>query len=166
MAMIISYRREESYNHIELPHQMRQHLLHSSALTSHEYSTINEYTMPEYALPTSTNATTTQTKPSHEYFILERPEELSNQSVTTQEAQLHVYSTPIWKERKKVATDLTSYDMAQHHWNGTDSVVHDGESNPTPFDAPSMTSEATYSTVVRQNGEKITIRIQAPNDST
>ena len=122
--------------------------------------------MPEYALPTSTIGITTQTKPRYDYIVLERSEELANQSATTQEAQLHVYSIPVWKEGKKVATDLTSYDMAQHHWNGIDSVVHDQESNPTPFDAPSMNPGATYSTVVRQDGEKITIRIQAPNDST
>ena len=171
MATIVYCRTEETYDYIELSQRMTQYPPDLSAVASPDYCTINEYATPEYAtpeyaIPNTSNGTAKQTNVSHDYFVLERPEELSNQSAVTQEAQMHVYSTPIRKEGKKAPSDHTSSDTPQHQWDEMASVSHDGESNPTPCDELPMTSGATYSTVVRQDGEKIAIKIQEPTDST
>ena len=155
---------------------MPQHFLYPSVMASPDYSTINESATPD-VLPT--NDSITQMQASHQYDVIERPEAPSNQCTTEQQGHLQEYSTIIRQESKKVTVKFTVSSPPQHHQNEANTGHPDRESNLTSLDETSKASNppeanatingetdpqvgAIYSTVVRQDGKKVTIRIQAP----
>ena len=178
---------EEANDYSELPQQMSQDPLHPTALASPDYSTINEYATPGHTVPT--NDTSTQLQASHEYFVIERPEELSayatseyalptcNNGITTQTKPNHEYF--VLERPEELSNQHTASDPPQYHQNETATDNHNTERSPVSHNETLVTTDAqeanetinserdpqvgaTYSTVVRQDGKKVTIRIQAP----
>ena len=92
---------------------------------------------------------------------------------------MQVYNTIVKQEGKKVTVKFTAPNLPHDHHNENNAANHDRERNLTSLDEVSESSTlpeanttfnseaapltgAMYSTVVRQDGKKVTISIQAP----
>ena len=167
---------------MELPQQTSQHPLHTSAPASPDYETINEYAEPDNTIPA--NDITIQSQASHQDAVVnEKQESPSDHCITEQEGQVQVYNTIVRREGKKVTVKFAAPNLPHHHHNVSNAANYDRERNLTSLDEISETSTiseanttfnseadtqtgAMYSTVVRQDGKKVTIRIQAPTCTT
>ena len=135
----------------------------------------NQNTMPHQvqhytALVTQPEAT------SHSYAQLIRPEESSRKLASDNEQCSKVYSTVVRQDGKKVTVKFTVSDPPELHQienpasaegysdlaeeNITSTSSSRNMTSPTDRDAQESATY-TYSTVVRQGGEKVTIRMQA-----
>ena len=92
---------------------------------------------------------------------------------------MQVHNTIVRQEGKKVTIKFAAPNLSRHHHSVNNTPNHDRERNLTSLDETSKAStlpeasttsnseadaqvDTTYSTVVRQDGKKVTIRIQAP----
>lgn len=179
------YRTEQTHDYAELPVQLQQQQTSTDQTNSNDgYSTINEWMSPDYALPIDNTAISQQahhyTSPmdpkattGHYYADLTRSKPSESPSISEQSQQ--VYSTVIRQDGKKVTVHFTVSDPSEQHQNENPLLANDkndlanenitsgaSSSNVAAPTGRDVQVRAIHSTVVRQDGEKITIRVQTP----
>ena len=114
---------------------------------------------------------------SHDYAKLILPEKSSAKSTSDNEQHSKGYSNAVRKDRKKVTVRFAVSDSPKAHQVEHPALAegdsdhakknitsHPSSRNVTPPSDRAVQESAMYSTVVRQGGEKVTIRIQAPTE--